>query len=166
MKFKPLQQQFIQINSNTYWISKRDKENVQPDQITFNDIYLEVRQVKTYKAASHPFQESDPKFSFSKQPQYSTFGKENTCKFCSGTFCALQSFLYPSKNQIKNHCKLLSVSDYLFPLFFQNIKQVLLKKQLIHSLCTGYCLFHNFRQRLQNTVILHCQRENMLTISN
>lgn len=45
------------MNSNdTNWISKRDKENLQPDSISFNEIFLEVRQLKNpHKVASKPY---------------------------------------------------------------------------------------------------------------
>lgn len=84
--------------------------------------------------------------------------------------CNLSCILPKTKSRTSANYS-VSVIIYSLPSFLkkktkQNIKQPLLKKQLIHSLCTGYCLFHNFRQCLQNTVILHYQNENMLTISN
>lgn len=56
------------MNSNdTNWISKRDKENVQPDSTGFNEIFLEVRQAKPpHKVAFQPYEQTRAEFSFPK----------------------------------------------------------------------------------------------------
>lgn len=114
--------------NDTNWISKRDKENLQPDSISSSEI-LQVRQVKNPQQSNFSGLLADVRsLAFQSCHTIQLLAKKTHLNFVLEHFvlCSL-SFILPKK-QIKNLCKLLRVHDYLLPVFFHNTMGLMFHK--------------------------------------
>lgn len=120
--------------NDTNWISKRDKENLQPDSISSSEI-LQVRKVKNPQQSNFSGLLADVRsLAFQSCHTIQLLAKKPHLNFVLEHFvlCSL-SFILPKK-QIKNLCKLLRVHDYLLPVFFTIQWASCSIKLLIHRL--------------------------------